>query len=166
MITKNKKLMILISVAVICVLAMTAAFMLFAKPVNAGYGTIGTMNYDGSINHCHYDIVAGAKLAEDHRFQAQGFYVEAKGVSCARNIFTTFTYDVWFYLKKSGVEVKAFHFDIFINAAKQLKESKNNPIIFIEKDLDGKGDYTIEWSGSIKSNVTVNVNGSYYFTLI
>lgn len=102
--------MILISVAVICALAMTAVFMLFAKPVKAGYGTIGTMNYDGSINHCHYDIVAGAKLAEYHRFQAQGFYVEAKGVSCARNIFTTFTYDVWFYLKKKRWENRILSF--------------------------------------------------------
>lgn len=132
--------MILISVAAISVMAMTAVFMLFAKPVKAGYGTIGTMNYDGSINHCHYDIVAGAKLAEDHRFRIQGFYVKAKGVSCARNIFTTFTYDVWFYLKKSGGKTESYHLQIFINSAKQIKESKNNPIIFIEKDLDGKGD--------------------------
>lgn len=166
MITKNKKSMILILVAVICVLAMTAAFMLFAKPVKAGYGTIGTMNYDGSINHCHYDIVAGASLAEDHRFHIQGFYVKAQGVSCERNIFTTFTYDVTFYLKKSGVVIKTYDLDIKITAAKQIKESKNNPIIFIENDLDGKGDYTIEWSGSIKSNVTVNVNGSYNVAII
>lgn len=166
MITKNKKLMILISVAVISVIAMTAVFMLFAKPVNAGFGTIGTMNYDGSINHCHYNIVAGANLAEDHRFQAQGFYVQAQGVSCARNVFTTFTYDVTFYLKKSGVKIKTYDLDIKITAAKQLKESKNNPIIFIENNLQGKGDYTIEWSGSIKSNVTIDVNGSYYFTLV
>lgn len=69
-------------------------------------------------------------------------------------------------MKKSGVEIKTYDLDIKITAAKQLKESKNNPVIFIEKDLDGKGDYTIEWSGSIKSNVTVNVNGSYYFTLL
>lgn len=166
MITKNKKLMILISVAVISVIAMTAVFMLFAKPVNAGYGTIGTMNYDGSINHCHYDIVAGANLAEDHRFHIQGFYVQAQGVSCERNIFTTFTYDVTFYLKKSGVVIKTYDLYIRITAAKQLKESKNNPIIFIENDLKGKGDYTIEWSGSIKSNVTIDVNGSYNVAII
>lgn len=158
--------MILISVAAISVMAMTAVFMLFAKPVKAGYGTIGTMNYDGSINHCHYDIVAGANLAEDHRFQAQGFYVKAQGVSCERNIFTTFTYDVTFYLKKSGVVIKTYDLDIKITAAKQLNDDKNNPIIFIEKDLDGKGDYTIEWSGKIKSNVNVNVSGSYYVTII
>lgn len=166
MITKNKKLMILISVAVICVLTMTAVFMLFAKPVKAGFGTIGTMNYDGSINHCHYDIVAGANLAEDHRFFAQGFYVKVVGVSCARNIFTTFTYDVYFSLKKNGVEVKSYNLYFKITKAEQVGQDRYNPVIFIENDLDGKGDYTIEWSGKIKSNVNVNVSGSYYVTII
>lgn len=69
-------------------------------------------------------------------------------------------------MKKSGGKTESYHLQIFINSAKQLKDDKNNPVIFIEKDLDGKGDYTIEWSGSIKSNVTVNVNGSYNVAII
>lgn len=166
MITKNKKLLILISVAVISVMVMMVFFMLFAKPVNAGYGTIGTMNYDGSINHCHYDIVAGAKLAEDHRFQIQGFYVKVQGVSCKKNLVTKFNYDVKFDLKLNDVIVKTYQLKLKITSAKQLGEDMYNPIIFIEDDLKGKGDYTIEWDGSIRANVTVKVKGSYNVAII
>lgn len=163
----NKKSFLLIAIALIVVL--TTCLCLFTLGSSyAGSWTAGQIDYFGSKNICEYDVIISADLAYEHKFTKSGFKVQMIGIRCERNVFTTFLYNVNFTLYEGDTEIDTRNANFKITKSSQILEDSYCPIIFESSSLKGHGlgSYKIKWSGTIKSNVTINVSGTYEFEIM
>lgn len=165
MIKTSKKTKYIILLLLI-VMVITSALMLNVNKSYAGSWVIGDLNYYGSINSCEYSIIASATIANEHRYSASGFQIQMNGVSCKRNIWTTFTYKFTFILSKDSVVIAMKPVNFKISAATDINKAENNPIIFIENVLKGSGKYLVTWTGAIHSNVNDEKSGNYTFYIM
>lgn len=159
---KTKFIMLLLLI----VMVMTAVLMFNINKSYAGSWVIGDLNYYGSINSCEYSIIASATLANEHRYSADGFKIAMYGISCKRNIWTTFTYKLDFILSKDSEVIATEPVNFKISAAKDINKAENNPVIFNENVLKDSGKYLVTWTGAIHSNVVDKKSGSYTFYIM
>lgn len=161
--TKTKTFNKILSVLLLILLVATL-FVAFSQTgfANADTTSLGTLNYEGSKNHCKYDIVIsageinGTLVTDSSRFR-----IYLQGVSCKCNIFTSFNYDITCILFKDGNEQETYHTTFTI----ANDDNFTQDVRTLFTGHYGNGYYTLTIVGKIYSNVNVNINKSLNFTI-
>lgn len=169
---RGNKLFLVLGIVVLLI-AISCVFLI--QPVSAvgnARMTLGVVNYEGSNSKCRYDVVISSDVidAPNRNIDLTGIEISLKGNSCIRGAFTTFTYNITFYLYKGTNPTASYTKNIQFKINKQGEVTdpnggKSRFVIFDSNKFE-KGNYTITWGGTIKSNVTDNKTGSAGFNVV
>lgn len=146
-------------VAVIC-----SIFVAMPATVAEDTKTLTNINYEGTSNYCSYGLVVKADGIDTHSSvitNDDNFCVYLQGLSCYKNIITTFTYNLSFTLFKDGVQKETMSINFKVTDANKVKGDIRN--IFFNSY--GNGNYTIHIVGTIKTHTSENINKSAYFKI-
>lgn len=156
-------LVALLMVVVLLSLLFTGAVYAATQMV---YTKLGDLNYLGRDNKCYYDIILEAYHLDGNVVkELSNAKVVLQGVSCKRNIFTTFTYDFTYTLFKDGVQLVSFSDSKDFKITKQEQVYGHRIVLFDLNKGFINGKYTIHIVGEIRSNVTAKFNKSVYFEI-
>lgn len=161
---KAKKLnLCLITISVIILIVMVMVFLQTDLAyANTASTKLGSLNYEGSHNYCRYDLMIQADGIDDGVItNNRNFQIYLEGKSCKRNIFTTFKYDIDFTLQKDGVDNN----HCSVNFTIKDKDAVPGSIRVLFSGPFDDGDYTLIVTGTISSNVNVDINREYSFTV-